>query len=477
MDASSTAHVPAWLNNGDNAWQLIAATLVGMQSVPGLMSIYAGLMRRRWAVNSAFMALYAFAATLICWVLFAYKFAFGEKLIPIWGKPGLAVQHSYLLRRASLPASSFHYKDGTIKTPEEMPMFPMATLVYFQFAFAAVTVVLLAGSLLGRMNFNAWMMFVPLWVTFSYTVGAFTLWGGGFLYHWGVIDFAGGFVIHLSSGVAGYTAAYWVGPRLKDDQQNMDENFSVPLVGVGAGILWLGWTGFNGGAPYAAGIDASMAVLNTHMSAATSLLIWTVLDAAIDKETSILHAVQGMIAGLVCITPAAGVVEGWAAIVIGLSAGGLTWLTMIKGEKLLDRLHLKCFENVDDTLRVFHTHAVSGLLGGILTGLLAEPSLCDLFLPVKGSSGSFYGSGVQVLKQLVGAAFIAVWNVIVTSIICFCIGLLVPLKMDDNVLRKDLPNGYPKEKFVGHNEGKSAQELYGSRIKPFAYVEPTPIPC
>lgn len=181
---------PEWLNKGDNAWQLTAATMVGLQSVPGLVILYGSMVKKKWAVNSAFMALYAFAAVLICWVLWAHNMSFGNQLVPVSGKPNVAVDEAYLLVQG---------KAGH---------FPTADYVFYQFAFAAITVILLAGSLLGRMNFYAWMMFVPLWVTFSYTVGAFTIWDDGLLKK--IIDFSGGYVIHLSSGVAGFTAAFWV---------------------------------------------------------------------------------------------------------------------------------------------------------------------------------------------------------------------------------------------------------------------------
>lgn len=202
--------VPSWLNNGDNAWQLTAATLVGIQSMPGLVILYASIVKKKWAVNSAFMALYAFAAVLISWVLLCYRMAFGDKLLPFWGKGAPALGQKYLLNRAKVPETTQHYHNGSVETPAIEPYYPMASLVYFQFTFAAITVILLAGSVLGRMNIRAWMAFVPLWLTFSYTVGAFSLWGGGFLFHWGVIDFSGGYVIHLSSGIAGFVAAYWV---------------------------------------------------------------------------------------------------------------------------------------------------------------------------------------------------------------------------------------------------------------------------
>lgn len=203
--------VPVWLNKGDNAWQMTSATLVGLQSVPGLVILYGSIVKKKWAVNSAFMALYAFAAVIICWVTWAYKMSFGDQLLPFWGKAGPALGQKMLIKQAALPETAHYYDNGDPETPEVTPFYPMATMVWFQCVFAGITVILLGGAVLGRMNFKAWMMFVPLWLTFSYTVGAFSLWGGGFLFHWGVMDYSGGYVIHLSSGIGGLTAAYWVG--------------------------------------------------------------------------------------------------------------------------------------------------------------------------------------------------------------------------------------------------------------------------
>ncbi|URE47044.1 ammonium transporter 3 member [Musa troglodytarum] len=200
---NTSAAVREWLNKGDNAWQMVSATL-------GLVILYGSIVKKKWAVNSAFMALYAFAAVWICWVTWAYNMSFGDKLVPFWGKAKPALGQRFLIKRAALPATTHLYHNGTVETAMSTPYLPMASVVYFQCSFAAITVVLLAGSLLGRMNIKAWMAFVPLWLTFSYTVGAFSLWGGGFLFQWGVIDYSGGYVIHLSSGIAGLTAAYWV---------------------------------------------------------------------------------------------------------------------------------------------------------------------------------------------------------------------------------------------------------------------------
>ncbi|EPS58557.1 hypothetical protein M569_16255, partial [Genlisea aurea] len=433
----TSASVPEWLNKGDNAWQMLSATLVGMQTVPGLIILYGSIVKKKWAVNSAFMALYAFAAVIICWVVWAYKMSFGEKLLPFWGKAGPALGQSYLIGQAILPASTHLYHNGTVETAMAAPLYPMASMVWFQCVFAAITLVLIAGSLLGRMNIKAWMMFVPLWLTFSYTVGAFSLWGGGFLFQWGVIDYSGGYVIHLSAGVAGFTTAYWVGPRTKSDRERFPPN-NVLLMLAGAGLLWMGWTGFNGGDPYSANIDSSMAVINTHVCTATSLLVWTCLDVFFFGKPSIIGAVQGMITGLVCITPGAGeftdyssTAIGWAAIVMGVLSGSIPWYTMM----ILHRKS-RLLQKVDDTLGVFHTHAVAGTLGGLLTGLFAEPVLCGLFLPVTNSQGGVYGGdgGMQIVKQIGGAGFIIGWNLVVTSIICVVIGLIVPLRMPEEEL-------------------------------------------
>lgn len=187
---------PPWLNKADNDWELTAAAMVGLQSVPGLVILYGSMVKKKWAVNSAFMALYAFAAVLICWVLWGHRMSFGTDIGTIIGKPQQSLNEKYLLNQFNSYSQAY--------------FLPNADYVFYQFAFAAITVILLAGSLLGRMNFYAWMVFVPLWLTFCYTVGAHTIWGSGFLVRRGIIDFSGGYVIHLSSGVAGFTAAYWV---------------------------------------------------------------------------------------------------------------------------------------------------------------------------------------------------------------------------------------------------------------------------
>ena len=424
----------AWLNTGDNAWQLTAATVVGLQSVPGLVVLYAGIVKKKWAINSAFMAFYAFAAVLISWVLWAYNMGFGKEWFPFVGLPHPILTMQDELTQALIPASN------------TTAAFPMSTMVYFQFVFAAITLIIMAGAFLGRMSFKAWMIFVPLWLTFSYTVGAFSLWGGGFLSSLGVIDYSGGYVIHLSAGIAGFVGAAVIGPRLARDRENFQPN-NVLLMLVGAGILWLGWNGFNGGDPYAASRDAGAAVLNTNIATAVSVIVWTVMDIFYFKKPSVIGAVQGMITGLVAITPAAGVVDGWGAIAIGISSGIIPWLSM----NLLGKTAI--FRKVDDTLGVFHTHAVAGVLGGIMTGLLATKAGCAAFA-LSTPGGAIEGNWHQVWLQLIGAAFIIVLNLIVTYILLKLISLIVPLRMSEEelLIGDDAVHGEEAYAFYGDGE-------------------------
>ncbi|APZ42204.1 ammonium transporter [Acidihalobacter ferrooxydans] len=426
-----------WLSPGDTAWQLTAATIVGLQSVPGLALLYGGIVKKKWAVNSAFMVFYAFAAVLIAWLLWAYNMGFGHQLLPFVGFPHPIATMADELKQAAIPAAG------------ATAAFPMSAMVYFQFVFAAITLILIAGSVLGRMSFLAWMLFVPAWLTLSYTVGAFSLWGGGWLAQMGVIDYSGGYVIHLAAGIAGFTAAAVIGPRLPRDRENFLPN-NVLIFLAGAGLLWLGWNGFNGGDPYAASADAGAAVLNTNVTTAMSLLVWTVLDYTYFGKPSAVGAVQGMITGLVAITPAAGFINGYEAILLGILSGSIPWFTMnVLGKKMA------LFRKVDDTLGVFHTHAVAGLLGGIFTGFFATKAGTAAF-GVAGDYGLIYGNAYQVVKQLIGAGFIIVLNVVMTYIILKIIGFFVPLRMkeEDLLIGDDAIHGEEAYAFYGEGDRK-----------------------
>jgi Amt family ammonium transporter len=249
----------------------------------------------------------------------------------------------------------------------------------------------------------------------------------------GVADFSGGYVIHLAAGTSGFVAAAVIGPRLQADRDNFPPN-SLLITLVGAGILWIGWNGFNGGDPYFANADAGAAVLNTNTATAVGLLVWTLMDKMAYGKPSVLGAVNGMIAGLVAITPAAGYVDGWGAIIIGICAGIIPWLSMNKLQKT------SLFMKVDDTLSVFSTHGVAGLTGGLLVGLLANPDMLmyigtDKEAPGVNITGLLYGNPSQLWLQALGAAFIIVYNAILTFIILKVIGFIVPLRMDEATLK------------------------------------------
>jgi len=415
---------PKWLDTGNNAWQLAAATFVGLQSIPGLMVLYGGIVKKKWAINSAFMTLYAFASVLVVWILFDYNMAFGPKWFSFLGKPMLATSAAFTTGQATVPEAAMGMPGLT---------FPMATLVFFQFVFAAITVIILGGSVLGRMSFRAWVILCPVWMTLVYTVGAFSLWGGGWLAAMGVADFSGGYVIHLAAGVSGFVAAAMVGPRLQQDREHFPPN-SLLVTLVGAGILWLGWNGFNGGDPYFANANAGAAVLNTNTATAVGLLVWTLMDKMAYGKPSVIGAVNGMIAGLVAITPAAGYVDGWGAIIIGVCAGIIPWLAMNKLQKT------KVMQKVDDTLSVFSTHGCAGLMGGLLTGILANPAMLEYIgtdkdAPGVNITGWIYGNFHQVVLQAEGAAFIIVYNAVATFIILKVISFITPLRMDEAKLK------------------------------------------
>ena len=420
---------PKWLDSGSNAWQMAAATFVALQSIPGLVILYGGIVKKKWAINSAFMSIYAFVAVMIVWVLFAYNMAFG----PHW----LGIGGNYFLGSPT-PALSAGFLTGQATVPDAaagMPplAFPMSTMVYFQFVFAAITVIILAGSLLGRMNFKAWVLFCPLWMTLVYTVGAFSIWGGGWLAQKGALDFSGGYVIHLAAASSAFVAAAIVGPRMQADRDHFPPN-SLLMTLAGAGILWLGWNGFNGGDPYFANADASAAIVNTNIASCVGVLIWTLMDSMKYGKASVLGAVNGMIAGLVAITPAAGYVDGTGAIIIGVCAGIIPWASM----NLLQKTSFMM--KVDDTLSVFSTHGVAGLMGGLLTGVLANPAMVEYIgtgkdAPGVSGTGLLYGSAHQLLVQAEAAAFIIVLNVVATSVILYVIKIFVPLRMDDATLK------------------------------------------
>src|SRR5215469_4718239 len=418
---------PSWLNAEDTYWQLSSATVVALMSLPGLAVLYGGLVQRKWAVNTMIMAFSGFCLVLIVWVLWVFKMGFGQAWIGTFvGHPGPVIGATSEQGQGNIPSVS-----GAGLMPHFR--FPQSALVYFQFVFAAITPLLFLGSVVGRISFNVWLIFVPLWSTFAYAVNAFLLWGGGWWAAHGALDFSGGYVIHLAAGVSGFVAAAVIGPRIPQDRGHFPPN-SLLMALAGAGILWLGWNGFNGGDPYFANADASAALLNTNLTTCVALLVWTIMDSMAYGKPSVVGAINGMIAGLVGITPAAGYVNGWGAIIIGICAGIIPWFFMNKVQKTA------LFARVDDTLSVLSTHGIAGLMGGLLTGILANPDMLEYIgtekdAPGVSGTGWLYGNFHQFVLQIYAAAFIIVLNVVATYVILKVISIFVALRMDEATLR------------------------------------------
>ncbi len=420
---------PSWLSSGDTSWQITAATLVGLMSVPGLAVLYGGVMQKRWSINSMMLTFVAFSVVLVVWVLWAFKMGFGSPFTGIShhgffgtfiGKPGPVLSHTELQHQSNIPLIGSQ-------------AFPKSALVYFQFVFAAITPILMLGSVLGRINLKAWVPLVALWATFVYAVDAFLIWGGGFFAHHGAIDFSGGYVIHLSAGVGGFVAAAVIGPRLQRDRE-VDAPNNVAMVAVGAGLLWLGWNGFNGGDPYASNMSAAAAVLNTNLCTAVAFLVWVGWDYITGRKPGLISGVNGMITGLVCITPAAGYVNGWGAIAIAVIGSTIVYMAL----NYLSRM--RPFRNVDDTLGVIYTHGIAGFAGGMLTGVFADPQMALSYVShgagkpltaVAGPAGVVHGNWNLLKWQFFAGLWVIVWTGAVTFILLKLVGLFVPLRMSE----------------------------------------------
>jgi Amt family ammonium transporter len=428
MTISNTAG--SWLNGGDTAWQITAATLVGLMSIPGLAVLYGGVMQKRWSINSMMLTFGAFSVVVLVWVLYAYKMGFGNS----WTGSGTSFFHNFIGTPGPVLSPKAEQSQALIPTNAfAAPNFPGAGLVYFQLVFAAITPLLMLGSVLGRVSFKAWIPFTALWCSIVYTVDAFLIWGGGFFAQKGALDFSGGYVIHLSAGVSGFVLAAVIGPRLARDRE-IDAPNNVAMVAVGAGLLWMGWNGFNGGDPYTANASAAAAVLNTNVCTAVALLVWVGWDYLTGRKPSLLGAINGMITGLVCITPAAGYVNGWGAIALGIIASTGVYFAL----NYLSRL--APFKYVDDTLGVIYTHGMAGFAGGLLTGIFADPDMAvnyvvhkegnkTVYTPHGSLPGLIHGSGHLLLWQFIAGAWVIIWSGVMTFIIAKVVNLVIPLRM------------------------------------------------
>jgi len=386
------------LDSGDTAWMLVSTALVMLMTVPGVALFYGGMAKRENVLNTIFMSLIAFAITSVIWVLYAFPLAFNTSVDP-WGLIGA-------------PANLLFSGIGVDDLAALAPTIPTTVYAAFQMTFAAITVALISGAVVGRMKASAWIVFSVVWVSLIYVPIAHWVWGGGFLASWGALDFAGGTVVHIDSGVAGLALALLLGKRKDIALLPHHLGYSV----IGAALLWFGWFGFNAGSALTAGGLAGSAFLVTNTATAAAMISWVAIDIIKTGKPTILGAVSGAVAGLVAITPAAGFVTVQAAIVIGLVTSVFSYFAI---SWLKPRL------GYDDALDVFGVHGISGAWGAIATGLFAAPFVNSL------GTGVFYGNPGQLLIQIAAILVVAAYSFIGTLIIGKLIDMTIGLRVDE----------------------------------------------
>ena len=386
------------LSGGDTAWLLTATALVLFMTLPGLALFYGGLVRAQ-AVLSVLMHCFTICCVAsLLWLFGVYSLAFGDggALNPVIGG----------LDKAFLAGVGADSLSGTI---------PETTFFMFQMTFAIITPALIAGAYPERVNFPVVILFSAIWLILVYAPAAHWVWGGGWLADLGVMDFAGGIVVHVTAGVSALVLAVVLGGR-RGFPREITPPHSPGMTMTGAAMLWVGWFGFNAGSALAADGSASMAMTVTHVSAAVGALSWAVTEWVKYGKPSLIGTVTGMVAGLASITPASGFVGPVGALVIGLVGGLLCFAAT---------MYIKRVVKIDDSLDVFAVHGVGGALGAILTAVFAATSLGGMGLAEGGTMGG------QVLVQLLGVGVVAVWSGVVTFAIVKIIGFVVALRVSE----------------------------------------------
>jgi Amt family ammonium transporter len=394
---------PPTLDSGDTAWMIVATALVLLMTIPGLALFYAGMVRAK-NVLSVLMQCFAITGLIsVLWVVYGYSLVFDttgmEKGVVNLASFIGGFDKAFL---SGLKADSLSYA------------IPESVFVTFQMTFAIITPALIVGAFAERMKFSALLVFMALWFTFSYAPVAHMVWSGdgALMWDWGVLDFAGGTVVHINAGVAGLVAALVLGKRHGYPTTPMaPHNLGYTL--IGASLLWVGWFGFNAGSAVAANGTAGMAMLVTQVATAAAALGWMSVEWLLHKKPSVLGIASGAVAGLVAITPASGTAGPIGALAIGLIAGVFCFFTATT---------IKRKFGYDDSLDVFGVHAVGGIIGAILTGAFAAPAL--------GGFGTVTDIGAQLWIQFKGVAVTLVYTTIVTWLILKLVDLAIGLRVD-----------------------------------------------
>jgi Amt family ammonium transporter len=382
------------IDHGDMAWMLTSTALVLMMTVPGVALFYAGMVRKKNVLATMMQSFATCALITIVWMVAGYSLAFSGEgkyigdlgrlflsgLAEVWDKPK---------------------PEGTITEP---------VFMVFQMTFAIITAALITGAVADRMKFSALLLFLALWSLCVYSPVAHWVWGGGFMADWGVLDYAGGTVVHINAGVAGLVACIVLGKRKGYGTDSMAP-YNLGLAVIGASMLWVGWFGFNAGSAVAADGRAGMAMAVTQIATAAGVLGWLFVEWAVKGKPTVLGAISGAVAGLVGITPAAGYVAPVGALVIGAAAGVISWWASVELKRML---------KYDDSLDVWGIHGVAGIVGAILTGLFAVEAI-----------GETAGGIGQMITQIQGVAVTIVYTGIVSFVLLKIVDAIVGLRVSD----------------------------------------------
>jgi len=400
--AAAPAAAPAApaINSGDTAWMLTSMALVLMMTIPGLGLFYGGMVRRKNVLATVMQSFAITCLVTVLWFVIGYSAAFtNDASSPLTWVIG-SFSH-FLLNGIN----------GNSINTALAPTIPEYVFNAFQMTFAIITPALIAGAFAERLKFSALLIFMALWLLLVYVPIAHWVWGGGFLGGLGVLDFAGGTVVHINAGVAGLVCALVLGRRKGFGQVNMAPH-NLVLTFIGAGLLWVGWFGFNAGSALAANGLAGSAMMNTQVATAAAGLSWMFVEWMVVKKPSVLGILSGAVAGLVAVTPASGFVNPQGAFIVGILAGAVCYYAAA---------HVKKMFGYDDSLDAFGVHGIGGILGALLTGFFADPA-------INGKAGLFFGNPGQVLTQIEGIAVTIVWTAVLTWVILMVTKTLVGLR-------------------------------------------------
>ncbi|MBR0599485.1 ammonium transporter [Clostridiales bacterium BAD-6] len=397
------------MNSGDTAFIIICAALVCLMT-PGLAFFYGGLVSRKNVLTIMMQSFISMGVVTIIWVTIGFTLAFGPDVSGIIG----GFKYAFLSGVGMEPNPGY---GATI---------PFLTFFSYQQMFAIITPALITGAFADRVNFKSYLIFLVAWSILIYVPLAHWVWGGGFLQQMGAVDFAGGVVVHASAGLAALASVLFVGKRNLADHDREPHN--ITYVALGTGLLWFGWFGFNAGGALAANSIAAVAFINTDIAASVAMITWLAISWVKDKKPSFVGALTGAVAGLATITPAAGFIEPWAAVIIGLASGFVCYYAV--------QLRIKL--DWDDALDVWGVHGVGGMLGSILVGVFAVGS-------VNGVSGLIEGNVHQLLVQIAAVLIASAYAFVVTYVILKVVNKFVPVRVSEAEEKEGLDISIHKE--------------------------------